>query len=217
MNINCDVYLINYKPLTERLAFMQRQLDDRKISYAVISDEPPSSWARDDINIRSSKMKSFSANYANSMTKSEISLAWKHLVFLKYASSSERKSLVLEDDAILSDNFVEVINKIVSEDFWDVVFPGSGCNLRCKGDGLVRVPHPASKCTDSYLVTAAAASSLYNALKDAIDFAIDWELNYQMMHHDLDVYWYEPPIVRQGSQDGSFRSSISGKIENVYR
>jgi len=37
---------------------------------------------------------------------------------------------------------------------------------------------------------------------------IDFELNYQMCSHQMNVYWWEPPIVKQGSQCGLFKTEI---------
>jgi len=163
------------------------------------------------------KLSYFGNNTSRSMNKAEISLAWKHVQFIKRAAESSRPCLVLEDDAILSNNFVEVINCLLEKsDDWDVIFPGSGCNLRKQGHGLIRVMHPASKCTDSYIVSTEAAKKLNSTLSKNIDLAIDWELNYQMMIHDLRVYWLEPPVVRQGSQDGTWYSSINNKKEDLF-
>ena len=44
-------------------------------------------------------------------------------------------------------------------------------------------------------------------------FPIDFELNYQMELHDMNVYWWEPPLVAQGSQCGVFGSAIQGVQE----
>lgn len=215
--LNCDVYLMHYALLTDRLEFMKEQLRNFKIEYTIISDEPEKSWFKDDLNTRFHKMKGLGGSYENPITWPNASLAWKHLIFLEKAMKSSRPSLALEDDAILSTNFTDVINNILQENVWDAVFPGSGCNLRKAGVGLIKIPHPASKCTDAYLVTPEAAAKLYSTMKNGIDFAIDWELNYQMKLHDLNVYWHEPPIVRQGSQDGTWTSAINGKRENIFR
>ena len=217
MSLNCDVYLMHYKPLLERLVFMKSQLEKFNINFTVISDEPEKSWFKDRIEIRIEKMKGLGGQYSEPITWPNASLAWKHLIFLENAMKSHRPSLALEDDAILSDNFVEATNRILQENEWDAVFPGSGCNLRKPGMGLIRVPHPASKCTDAYLITPKAAAKLHSTMKDGIDFAIDWELNYQMKLHNFRVFWHEPPIVRQGSQDGTWTSSINGKRENLFR
>ena len=219
MSLNCDVYLIHYEPLAERLVFMRRQLERLGINVKeTISDEPKAGWIKDDPISRKEKLKRFHNHESKSISSAEESLAWKHFLFLKRVSEGERPGLVLEDDAILSDNFVDVVNNILVTKNWDAVFPGSGCNLRSNGRGLIRVQHPASKCTDAYIVTVDAAKKLYStmSLVDGVSLAIDWELNYQLMINDLKVYWLEPPIVRQGSQDGTFYSSINGKRENLF-
>lgn len=208
---------MHYKPLAERLEFMKNQLEKLKIEYTVISEEPDIAWIRDDINVRLEKMKSFRNSYHDKISLPAASLAWKHLLFLEKAMNSKRVCLALEDDAILSDNFIDIVNSIIENNTWDVVFPGSGCNLKANGSGLIKVPHPASKCTDIYLITPESARKIYSTMKDFIDFAIDWELNYQMMYHNLNVYWHEPPIARQGSQNGTMYSSINGKKENLFK
>ena len=56
--------------------------------------------------------------------------------------------------------------------------------------------------------------ALTSGLKKVLDtiipftFPIDFELNYQLSLHDMNVYWWEPPIVQQGSQCGLHRSAI---------
>ena len=216
MSLNCNVFLAHYTPLTSRLEFMKSQLQKHNIQFSIISDEPDPSWFKDDINIRFEKMKKFHGPYKDKITWPNASLAWKHLIFLEHAMKSDRPSLIIEDDALFSDNFVETINKILEEKSWDLVFPGSGCNLRIEGSGLIQVQHPATKCTDAYLITPKAAQHVYSTMKSGIDFAIDWELNYQLMIHDLKVFWFEPPVVMQMSQNGQWQSSINGKIEDLY-
>ena len=218
MSINCSVYLVHYEPLLERLEFMTDQFCRLNIdSFKVISSEPPDSAVSADVEAVRKKLRYFHNNSPSCISKQEASLAWKHYEFIKLTSeNSSGPSLVLEDDAILSDNFKEVVNHVLRDNVWDVVFLGSGCNLRKSGNGLIRVPHPASKCTDSYILTHSAAKKILSTLSFPIDLAIDWELNYQMMQHDLKVFWLEPPIVRQGSQDGTWYSSINNKKENLF-
>lgn len=217
MSLKCDVYLVHYEPLKERLTFMQEQFERFGIKANVISTEPEAGWIKDEPEIRKIKQSKFQNNLSKSVSKAEESLAWKHYAFIEKASQGTQPALVLEDDAILDFDFVNVVNKIVVTNDWDVIFPGSGCNLRLSGQGLIRVPHPASKCTDSYILTPSSAKKLYSTMKNGVSLAIDWELNYQMMIHDLRVCWLEPPIVRQGSQDGTWTSSINGKKENLYK
>jgi GR25 family glycosyltransferase involved in LPS biosynthesis len=214
MTLNCDVYLVHYLPLADRLFFMDNQLKSLGIEYRLITDESPDDCFYDDAVIRRQKLSNFKNYNDKLLTRADKSLIWKHHVCMKNASKSNRPSLILEDDAILLDNFVATVNSFLDEKDWDIIFPGSGCNLRVMGRGLIKVPHPASKCTDSYVVTPDAAKKL-STLDDS-HLPIDWELAYKMMESNLSVYWYEPPIVRQGSQDGSLVSSINGKRENLF-
>jgi hypothetical protein len=67
--------------------------------------------------------------------------------------------------------------------------------------------HPASKCTDSYVVKKSAVEKILNTMEQ-YSFPIDFELNYQMCINNMNVYWWEPPLVIQGSQNGLYRSEI---------
>lgn len=218
MKLKCNTYLVHYEPLTERLDFMKKQLFRLGIEVnKIISSEPPAGWIKNDMDTIRKKLSFFQNNCPRHVTRQEESLAWKHFKFMTYAAESDVPSLVLEDDAVLNENFTDVINEILEKDNWDVIFPGSGCNLRIKGEGLIQVAHPASKCTDSYIVTPEAAKKMHKTMSESIDLAIDWELNYQMFFHNLRVFWLEPPVVRQGSQDGTWCSSISNKKENLFK
>jgi len=195
---------------------MTSQLQHFGLDFKIIDEEPPDGWIIDDIDARRKKLDCFNGDSSRPMSLAESSLAWKHFNFIKSASKSARPSLVLEDDALLRENFVEIVNRLLENKEWDVIFPGSGCNLRKQGTGLISVSHPASKCTDSYILTPESAEKLYSTMNERIDIAIDWELSYQMMLHDLKVFWLEPPIVMQLSQNGTLQSAINGKKENLY-
>jgi len=216
-SLNCMVFVAHYELLKERFDFMKSQLDKLGIIFKFITQEPEENLFIDSSENRRAKRQIFGSFEDRSLTKAEKSLAWKHLLFLKEASQSSQPCMILEDDAILFDNFVDVVNQLLEMKDWDIIFPGSGCNLRLNGTGLIKVSHPASKCTDSYIVTPDIAKRLISTMEKSIDLAIDWELNYQMMLHNANVYWLEPPIVTQGSQCGIMRSSINGKIENIFR
>lgn len=215
MTLKCDVYLVHYAPLADRLVTMKNQLSHLGIEYKLITDEPPDDYYVDDPIIRRQKLSNFNNYDEKPLTRADKSLIWKHQICWNHAAQSNRPSLILEDDAVLLDNFVPTVNSFLESKDWDLIFPGSGCNLRVAGTGLIKVPHPASKCTDSYIITPEAARKL-TGIND-VQLHIDWEMSYQMMINDLSVYWYEPPIVRQGSQDGTLISSINGKRENLFK
>ena len=130
---------------------------------------------------------------------------------------THQTSLILEDDVVLCDNFEHFFNLFLQQtpDDWDFIFIGSGCNLRIdphkvkQNQTAYKKAHPASKCTDSYCIKNTSAEKILNTI---IPFSLpmDWELNYQMLLHDMNVYWWEPPLVIQGSQNGLYNSAIQG-------
>lgn len=223
-------YIAHYSPLTERRLHVQKTLDDAGISNVEWVTEEPTEY-----------FLSFYANSANvwdyrnnlvgyperipfrQLSKAEISLLFKHyLIFKKIAASEDQYGLVLEDDAILDESFLQKLNNSIEElcgvsktpsGAWDFIYIGSGCNLRINPERVTSdktaycKSHPASKCTDSFLVTKKAARQILKTIFPYC-FPADFELNYQMFVHSMLVYWLEPPLVMQGSQTGLYRSRI---------
>lgn len=150
------------------------------------------------------------------LSKAEISLLYKHYVILNEIADNHNEALILEDDVIFSTSFAQELKDVLNDvpDDWDFIFLGSGCNLRIPKENLVKdklcylKSHPASKCTDSFFITKAAAQKVLSSLMPFV-LPIDFELNYHMFLHDMKVYWVDPPIIKQGSQTGLYQSLIN--------
>ena len=155
------------------------------------------------------------------LKKSELSIAAKHLkVYEDILQNKHKTSLVLEDDVVFEEDLVQQIESYLKKTptDWDFVFIGSGCNLRIPQDRrepekvAYHKDHPATKCLDSYLVTYSAVQKFYNTLKP-ITLPMDFEMNYHLLVNDLKCYWWEPPLIRQGSQCGLYDSEIGSWIQ----
>ena len=138
-------------------------------------------------------------------------------------ANSYDQALILEDDAILCDNFLNKFNDYVKQvpADYDMVFIGDGCGLHIeknliKADKYIykKCLYPtvwggegATRCTDSYIISKKCAKILceyISNLKYKIDTNIDWWLNIAARDNNLNVYWAEPTIVTQGSECGLF-------------
>lgn len=212
MSLEVDkVYMIHYTPLKER---KQRLLESIPFDMQWIESEPKHQyWNTDKKNWEEKVIPHIPYRQ---LKESEISLAHKIIEALKdIVKNGYKRSLIFEDDVILIEDFVNTFNANLSATAqdWDFIFIGSGCNLRVPRNRLVegqvayKVPHPATKCTDSFCVTLEAAKKVLDTIIP-FTFPIDFELNYQLALHDMNVYWWEPPIVQQGSQCGLHRSAI---------
>ena len=206
--------MMHYTPLSERKS---RILENTPFNMKWIECEPTEQQWTTDVETWDTKAPSVSFR---EISKGEISLCHKHIEAYKdIVENKYSAALILEDDVILAKDFVELFNQNVERtpEDWDYIFIGSGCNLRINPKLVFpekvayRKAHPATKCTDSYCLTLSAAQKVLSTI---IPFTlpIDFELNYQLERHDMNVYWWEPPIVIQGSQCGLYGSALQGEV-----
>lgn len=155
---------------------------------------------------------------------SMVSLILKHFWVYKEISIKYDCALILEDDAILADNFVEILDKYMAElpADYDMLFIGNGCNLHMPNisDKYIyeKCLHPtswggdgASRCSDSYIVNKKCAIKLneyISHLNYKINISSDFWINKAARDNNLKVYWSEPTIVSQGTENGLFKTSI---------
>jgi GR25 family glycosyltransferase involved in LPS biosynthesis len=148
------------------------------------------------------------------LTPREIAVTISHVETLRRVAADRRAwGLIFEDDVLLAPDFREQFNTYFDElpDDADLVYIGSCCGLGIRDVDpdrhFYRKDHPATKCSDSYLVRREAAAAILETIVPFV-LEIDWELNYHLKLHDLAVYWLEPPLVVQGSQSGVHVSSL---------
>jgi GR25 family glycosyltransferase involved in LPS biosynthesis len=217
-------YIAHYEPLKERRKTFSQALAAAHLTECEwITAEPTSNFLS--LYTSSPAVWDYRNNLLNypddvpfkKLSRAELSLLFKHYLILEQiASSPDRYGLVLEDDAVFDvSTFKSTLkhNILATPSCWDFIFIGSGCNLRIHPSELLvgktayLKSHPASKCTDSFLVKKTAAQRILTTFFP-FAFPADFELNFQMFAHSMAVYWWEPPIVIQGSQSGLYESVI---------
>lgn len=214
--LNIDqAYMIHFKPLIDRKKAIK---DSIKFDLKWIDEEPvEQTWTydRDTWQDKDKNMTGTHLGYrrlsdgAVSCTDKHIQ-AYKDIVLNKYETV-----LILEDDVVLHDGFEDSFNLFLSQtpNDWDFIYIGSCCDLKvdwCNVDPkrpAYKKSHPASKCTDSYCIKLEAAEKILDTIIP-FSFIIDCELNYQMELHDMNVYWWEPRLTKQGSHIGMYPCSI---------
>ena len=148
------------------------------------------------------------------LTPSVVSLALKQKeIYRRISLCDSEYGIMFEDDAILCENFIERFRGYMEEipKDWDVAFIGQGGGKRIQGTHpdthWYLKGHPADRCADSVILTKEAASKIYQCFNNyKICFPGDAELGFWMKILEMKVFWLEPPIVVQGSQNGMYGS-----------
>jgi len=151
----------------------------------------------------------FEENY----DKAQIAISLSHMYAYKEINEKYDNALILEDDAILHDNFSEIFEKYMNElpSHYDMLFIGDAISLPYDNikDKYIYEAN-GTRCTDSYLVSKNCAIKICEYIKNInnkINLPIDHWLNIPINDLKLKIYWAHPTIVSQGTINGVFASS----------
>jgi len=228
MPIDIKTIVLHYKPLKERKANMINQLDRFGFSdYSFYEEFDGNELTQEiidqhcvrkhmDWNTVAHKISLWNIGIETQreLNPAELSLTIKHgKVFQQLSEQEGDVFIIFEDDVILCNDFDKHFNEYLSRtpDDWDVIHFGSGAGLKAPNttpDKIAyRINHPASRCTDSILLKKSALKDL---AKTWFPFHLicDYELGYQHYLHNHNVYWWEPGLVKQGSEHGIFKSVL---------
>lgn len=212
-------YVIHYTPLKERKHFQLDQLDKLSLQNNVFIEKYDKETLEVEDLIKFDKKK---------IKLGTISLFRKQIYAMELIQKSNFKyNLVLEDDAILDEDFVSKLTRGLKQlpDDYDMLFLGDGCNLhiplnkisqskyiykKCRGPTNWG-GNGGTRCADSMLISQKCAINIckyYESMKEnSIDLGLDWWLNQAIRDLKLDIYWMEPTIVKQGSETNKFKTS----------
>jgi GR25 family glycosyltransferase involved in LPS biosynthesis len=210
------IFILHYSKLTERKKCILEQFKRNNISNFEFIEK----YDKDEITEEESNI--FDKNYK----KSTMSLHLKHNYVYKQIAEKYENALIFEDDVILCDNFVKILQLFMYQlpDNYDMLFIGNGCNLHIPQSELIpnkyiysKCLYPtswggdgATRCSDSYIVSNKCAKVLCKCidnLQNKIKLPIDWWLNETARQNNFKVYWAEPTLVMQGSQNGTYNIS----------
>ena len=153
---------------------------------------------------------------ARELNIAEVSCTIKHYLGIKkIAEECEDYGLILEDDVIFVENFPELFDEFLgaTPKDWGAIFMGCCAGLRVPQQHLIKdvvaypMAHPASRGGDSYLLTKEVAQKITKTMKPFSTIS-DWELAHQLHRHSVKTYWWEPPLVVQGSETGLYKTTL---------
>lgn len=213
MKNNYKIFVIHYKALVERKNVMVKALEVSNLNYEFISNYDRGNLTNEIKNRFSSELPLYYV--ANFMSHIES--------FRLIAEQEHPLALILEDDSVPSDKFLQKSNKYLKklpEDF-DLLYisPGKGnfhipLYKRRPFKYIYRKEphqtkwggHGGSRYADAYFVSNKCAKLMYKEFEDAdkISLTIDWWKNNIIKKNNLNVYWAEPTIVNTDIYETSF-------------
>ena len=222
-----NIYIIHYKKLLERKDYLDNVLSSYHKEPIYIDEYDRDTLIIDDIkynpnlwNIRTDGLYNSEITYRD-LKKSEICNSLSHLKALKKISESNYKfEMVLEDDVILPNDYLEKFVDLLAKIPYDAdfVFFGSSYSIDILdqanlsksfkiNDNVYKKEPGKTRTVDAYLVSPKAAKKIINEITE-ICLPFDFELNYFFKKLNMNVYWYDPGFISQGSQTGQYKSSI---------
>ena len=218
MCINVDlVYICHYAKLESRKSKMIDQLHIAGINnYMFVELFDKDSWDAEDIQY-DYPFIDIDKKLGVKMNDGEKSLALKHAWIIMDACNNNFSSiLVLEDDAVLCDDFTTKFNEYSSQlpDDWDVAWVGSCFNLRepQEPDKFVYRIDRGSRCTHAF---ALSSSFLKRAVAESYNIREPSDVFYNRILNELyaENYWFQPPLALQSLE---FCSSLNDNPEHRW-
>jgi glycosyl transferase family 25 len=196
----------------ERKVHMNKELAKFNIDFEYLLD-----YDIEDLN--EDELKRFYSENVD-LDGPNLSVGMKHIEVLnKIVSKNYKLTLVFEDDVFLSDDFVEVLDKVLDEveqkEGFVISLGNAGnfyVNHREIKNGKYLYENTRHRAADSYIIDNLAAKRRLEWFKDnkTVETA-------GHMYNTIDkavgntIYWSHPTVVEQGSQNGFLDSSIQKK------
>lgn len=190
------VYVIHFESLTNRRKVINSQLS--KITGIPVTFIT----MNEDSDHQTSKIFKDVYKGDSKVSVQEITVSLAHLqVYRDILDKGYSTCLILEDDAILVESFLEDLEKSIKESVnFDFSFLSSCGDLRAHKvrPGILQ-DALTSRSVCGYIVRSQCLAKVLTACSELIS-VIDWQLNYIREPLGLKYSWSEPPIVLQGSE-----------------
>jgi glycosyl transferase family 25 len=210
------LFIVHYDKLIKRKEFIIKQLNKYNFDFEFITNH-----GKENLTLHE-------RNMFRNISDGEISVALHHIeCYKRIVHENIDYTLILEDDVILCNNFREILERYIKDlpSDWDMLFIGDGCGLHIDKNLLIQEKHiykkenvnngktyeGATRCLDSYLISNKCAKIITEKLKlpnYTILVPVDLWMNCVIRNNNFNIYWAEPTIVTQGSENGFYKSSL---------
>lgn len=220
--LNVDkIYIIHYDQNLDRKKYITEYLSNftNEIEFcsfpnrAELTDDLIKQYYDKNIKKLSLRATKWGRSIQPPLSKSEIATAICHFeVFKKACSEISNTCLILEDDVVFNDNFLE-FNSFLDQtpDDYECILIGNGGFIHhspLEPNKIAYRRHKnVTRCSDSIVYKKSLLEKIIKTYS-TFNQPIDWELELIFLELETAVYWWEPTLVVQGSQIGTYNSNI---------
>jgi len=194
------IFVVHFEPLAERKNYLNSALGDFDLPIEYyISNSETDTLIKENLNDYYEYNESILNRH---LSLGEIAVSVSHLkIYKKILDEDIDYCLILEDDAILVEDFYDKINLVMKEKSnYDFIFLSTCCNLHVdkKNENLL-YETSTSRCVTGYIVNKSKLENLLS-VSEKISTPIDAHLNFIKNKLDLKYAWCEPTLIVQGSE-----------------
>ncbi len=203
------ILVIHASTFVERRRFIEAQMDALGLPYEFVLDFDIPSIPQ------ALRQRLFKEGVLSAAQQSCALKHWQaHRLVVERQMS---RVLVLEDDVILSKNFLPALNGLMHEELAlhdpHITFLGCGGHYYVPSEqireGQWLYPRNQGKFADSYILSNETAKRRLAWIEaNGIHAAIDHTFEHIDRTLGTPMFWLEPPVVEQGSHNGTFSSSL---------
>ena len=204
------IFVIHVTSFKDRAVLIESQMAERGLPFEYILDY--------DIPDMPEYLQNKLFKQDIDLSPAQRSCAMKHWQAHRLISDRQlKRALVLEDDVILSKNFMQALDGLMKEEVLliepHVTFLGCGGHYYVPHEeiqsGRWIYPRNQGKFADSYIISCNTAKRRLDWIDgNGIPTAIDHAFEYIDRTLGTPMYWLEPPAVEQGSHNGRFASAL---------
>jgi tetratricopeptide (TPR) repeat protein len=210
------VFVAHYSPAAVRKEQLDRRMQAIKMSATMITSFDREDLSDQDLECLVSDKLTVELGRAL-LTKGESSLSIKHFSALhRIVSQNLDHALILEDDAVFTDEFKAVFKAATAElpEDYDMLMLGTCWEQQKRGAQFSA--HlwlaQAARCTHGMLVSQRGARIMLGTLpiRSPMDWQINWAVGMPLNANEkkregprMSIYWAEPGVVLQGWADGA--------------
>jgi len=153
------------------------------------------------------------------MKKSEISLCINWAAAARAAVAAKHKvAMIFESDVLFDDDFLPKLACGMASlpyEKWDFLSISAGAKIRPPRDAgdtrsvwfEIQNTYCHTRTTDAMIFKVDMLERILTTFFPVAE-VLDWELNYQLTRHGSRTFWLDPPIIRQGSACGVYKTLL---------